>query len=76
MATKAAIQEQRAAEDAALEPLGMTVGDRPRSLYRGDQLKLFSDQSEQWTESARELVRNRPLQAVGVALLIGLLLGR
>ena len=76
MATKTAVQEQRAAEDAALEPLGMTVGDRPQRAYRGDQLKLFSDQSDRWTEAARELVRHRPLQAVGIAVLIGLLLGR
>jgi hypothetical protein len=75
MATNAMVHEQRAAEDAALEPLGMTVGDRPRRAHRGAQLKLFADQSG-WTESARELVRSRPLQAMGIAVLIGLLLGR
>lgn len=75
MATKTMVHQQTA-EDAALEPLGMTVGDRPKRAYRGDQLKLFSDQSGRWTESARELVRSRPLQAMGLAVLIGLLLGR
>lgn len=78
MPNKASVQREAEAFDAALEPLGMTVGERERRAHQrnAQQLSLFPTPAEQWVESAREAVRSRPLRAVGAALLIGLLLGR
>jgi ElaB/YqjD/DUF883 family membrane-anchored ribosome-binding protein len=36
----------------------------------------FSDIEEQWVESARAYVRENPLAAVGIAVAVGLLLGK
>lgn len=75
MSTNSPQNEDTYAADAALEPLGMTV-DRPNRRSHRDQLKLFDGPTDDFTESARDLVRRHPLQAIGIALLIGVMLGR
>lgn len=62
--------------DAALEPLGMAAPEPRRAHGGSEQLKLFPGPTDELAETAREFVRSRPLQAVGIALLIGVLLGR
>ncbi|MEP6607842.1 MAG: hypothetical protein ABJA83_04110 [Burkholderiaceae bacterium] len=56
--------------------------DRARTAASEAQTALYAKyddfmaMEEEWVESAREQIRARPLQIVGVALLAGLLLGR
>ena len=69
-----AIDRLAAKAGPAIERLRGTATNAGESLRaRADQ---FGDLEEQWVESARAYVRENPLAAVGIAVAVGLLLGK
>jgi ElaB/YqjD/DUF883 family membrane-anchored ribosome-binding protein len=58
-----ALDQARSAAERATDMVGSKIDD-------------FSEMQDEWMESMRDQVRNRPLAVVGIAVLAGLILGR
>lgn len=58
-----AVEQMRGAAERATDMVGSKIDE-------------FTSMQEEWAESMREQVRNRPLAILGAAVLAGLILGR